>query len=76
MNSFYSAKCENNFYYMLTIQLLMKYQKNFLTVVHIVIHNGGNNGEIQRSLKHCTQNFKNLSEKHKNITSTCSIKQI
>ena len=27
------------YYYILTIQLLMKYQKNFLTVVHIVIHN-------------------------------------
>ena len=30
---------EKIFYYILTIQLLMKYQKNFLTVVHIVIHN-------------------------------------
>ena len=27
------------YYYILTIQLLMKYQKNFLTVVLIVIHN-------------------------------------
>ena len=31
---------EKTFYcYILTIQLLMKYQKNFLTVVLIVIHN-------------------------------------
>ena len=30
---------EKIFYYILTIQLLMKYQKNFLTVVLIVIHN-------------------------------------
>ena len=32
--------------------------KNFLTVVHIVIHNGGNNGDIHKSLKYCIQNFK------------------
>ena len=30
----------------------------FLTVVHIVIHNGGNNSGIHRSLKYCIQNFK------------------
>ena len=47
--------------------------KNFLTVVHIVIHNCGNNGDIHRSLKYCIQNF---SEKYKNIKSTYSIKQI
>ena len=35
------------FYYILTIELLMKYQKKFLTVVHIIIHNVGNNGDIQ-----------------------------
>ena len=32
--------------------------KIFLIVVHIVIHNGGNNGGIHRSLKYCIQNFK------------------
>ena len=40
-------------------------------VVHIVIHNGGNNGDIQRSLK-----CQNLSEKYRNIKSTYFIKQI
>ena len=33
--------------------------KIVLTVVHIVIHNCGNNGDIHRSLKYCIQNFKN-----------------
>ena len=33
--------------------------KIFLTVVDIVMHNGGNNGDIHRSLKYyCIQNFK------------------
>ena len=32
--------------------------KNFLTVVHIVIHNGGSSGDIHRSLKYCIQNLK------------------
>ena len=32
--------------------------KHFLTVIHIVTHNDGNNGDIQRRLKYCTQNFK------------------
>ena len=32
--------------------------KTFLTVVHIVIHNDGNNGDMHRSLKYCVQNFK------------------
>ena len=33
--------------------------KIFLTVADIAIHNGGNNGDIHRSLKHyCIQNFK------------------
>ena len=31
--------------------------KNFLTVVHMVIHNSDNNGDIQRSLKYWIQNF-------------------
>ena len=39
------------FYYILTIELLLKYQKKFLTVVHIGIHNVGNNVDIHRSLK-------------------------
>ena len=30
----------------------------FLTVVHILIHNGSNNGDILRSLEYCIQNFK------------------
>ena len=34
------------------------------------------NGDIHRSLKCCIQNFKNLSEKYKNIKSTYPIKQI
>ena len=32
--------------------------KKFLTVVHIVIHNSGNNGDIHRNLRYCIQNFK------------------
>ena len=32
--------------------------KLFLTVVHVVMHNGGNNGDIYRSLKNYIQNFK------------------
>ena len=35
-----------------------KMLKIFLIVVHIVIHNGGNNGDIHRSLKYYIQNFK------------------
>ena len=67
MNSFYSAKSENIFYYILTITLLTKYRKNFLTMVHIVIQNGGSNGDILHS-KH-----QNLSEKYKNLKSTDSM---
>ena len=44
--------------------------KFFLTVVHIIIHNGGNNGDIHRNLKYWIQN---LSEKYRNIKSTYSI---
>ena len=58
MNSFYSAKWENIFYYILTIKLLIKYWKIFLTMVHIAIHNSGNNSDIHRSLKYCIKNFK------------------
>ena len=39
-----------------------KMSKSFLTVVHIVIHNGGN---IHRSLKCCIQNFKTSLKKMK-----------
>ena len=71
MNSFYSAKWENIFYYILTVQLLIKYQTFFLTVVHTVIHNGGNNGVIHRSLKYCIQNFetslRNMKIQNKHI---------
>ena len=35
-----------------------KTSKHFLSVVHIVIHNGGNNGDIYRSLKYCIQKVK------------------
>ena len=35
-----------------------KISEFFLTVVHIVIHNSGNNGDIHRSSKYCIQNFK------------------
>ena len=35
-----------------------KISKKFLIVVHIVIHNGGNNGDMPRSLKYYIQNFK------------------
>ena len=43
------------FYYILAIELLMKY-KDFLTVVYIVTN--CNNGDIHRSLKCCIQNCK------------------
>ena len=36
----------------------IKTSKIFLIVVRIVIHNGGNNGDIPRSLKYYIQNFK------------------
>ena len=64
MSSFYSAKWEKYFYYILTIQLLIKYRKNILVVVHIVTHNGGNDGNIHRSLRYCIQNFE---KKKKNM---------
>ena len=35
-----------------------KMSKSFVTVVHILIHNGANNGDIHRRLKCCIQNFK------------------
>ena len=76
MNSFYSAKWESIFLLYINNRTTNEISKNFLTVVHIVIHNVGNNGDIHRSLKCCIQNCKNLSKKYKNIKSTYSIKQI
>ena len=35
-----------------------KTSKIFLVVVHIIIHNGGNNGDKHRGLKYCIENFK------------------
>ena len=42
-----------------------KMSKMFLIVVHIVIHNGGNNGDIPRGLKCYIQNFKTSLKKLK-----------
>ena len=39
-------------------------------MVHIVIHNGGNNGDIHRYLH---SKLQSLSEKYENIKSTYSI---
>ena len=50
MNSFYSAKRENS-----TTNAISKI---FVTVVHIVIHNDGSNGDTNRSLECCIPNFK------------------
>ena len=76
MNSFYSAIWENIFLLYINNWATNEISKNFLTVVHILIHNVGNNDDIHRSLKCCIQNCKNLAEKYKNIKSTYSIKQI
>ena len=49
---------------MLNEEMFLLYIKNstthkiFLTVVHIVIHNGSNNGDIHRNLKCCIKSFK------------------
>ena len=58
MNSFYSAKWENIFLLYINNSTTNEIPKIFLTVVHIVTHNAGNNGDIHRSLKCCIQNFK------------------
>ena len=58
MNSFYSAIWESIFLLYINNWTTNEISKNFLTVVHIVIHNDGNNGDIRRSLKYCIQNFK------------------
>ena len=53
-----------------------KMSKNLLTVVHIFIHNGGNNGDIHRSMKYLLNSkLQNLSEKYENIKSAY-LKQI
>ena len=35
-----------------------KTSKNILTVLHIIIHNGGNNGDMRNRLRHCNESFK------------------
>ena len=40
------------------MKLLIKYRKNFLTMIPIVTHNGSKNGDIHRNLKYCIQNSK------------------
>ena len=73
INSFYSAIWESIFLLYINNWTTNEISKNFLTVVHIVIHNVGNNGDIHRSLKCCIQNCKTSL---KNMKSTYSIKQI
>ena len=58
MNSSYSAKCEIIFLLYINNSTTNKMSKIFLTVVHIVIHNVGNSGDMHRSLKCYFQNFK------------------
>ena len=70
MNSFYSAKWGNIFLLYIKDSTTNKISKSFLTVVHIIIHNVGSNGDIHRSLKCCIQNFTT------SLKSTYSIKQI
>ena len=48
----------------------------FLRVVHTVIHNGGNNGDIHRSLKCCIRNYRTTLRNKKKIKSTYSVNQI
>ena len=59
MNSFYFALWESIFLLYINNWTTNEISKNFLTVVHIVIHNVGNNGDIHRALKCCIQNGKN-----------------
>ena len=47
MNSFYSTKWENIFLLYINNSTTNEISKIFLTVVHIIIHNVGNNGDIQ-----------------------------
>ena len=58
MNSFYSTKRKNIILLYINNSTANEISKVFLTVVHIVIHNVGNNGDIHGSLKFCIQNFK------------------
>ena len=58
MNSFYSAIWKSIFLLYINNWTTNEISKNFLTVVHIVIHNVGNNGDIHRTLKCCIQNCK------------------
>ena len=58
MNSFHSAKWERIFLQCINNWTTNEISKIFLTVVHIIIHNVGNNGDIHRSFKCCIQNCK------------------
>ena len=58
MNSFYSAIWENILLLYINNWTTNEISKKFLTVVHIVMHNVGNNGDIHRILKCCIQNCK------------------
>ena len=58
MKSFYSAIWESILLLYINNWTTNEISKNFLTVVHIVIHNVGNNGDIHRTLKCCIQNCK------------------
>ena len=58
MNSFYSALWENIFLLYINNWTTNEISKSFQTVIHFVIHNVGNNGDIHRSLKCCIQNCK------------------
>ena len=56
MNSCNSAKY---IFYYINNSTTNEISKNILTVVRIVKHNAGTNGDIHRNLKYCIQNFKN-----------------
>ena len=76
MNSFLSAKWENIFLLYINNLTTNEISKIFLTVVHIVIHNVGNNDDIHRSMKCLHSKLQKFSEKYENIKSTYSIRQI
>ena len=58
MNSFYSAIWESIFLLYISNWTTNEISKNFVIVVHIIMHNVGNNGDMHRSLKCCIQNCK------------------
>ena len=49
---------KKDFLLYVTNSITNEISKNYLTVVHIAIHNDGNNGDKRRSLKYCIKNFK------------------